>query len=150
LRNTWSTCFETRRRHSFLATCQLVGYTQVSRITQLPSHPCVFAGKSLPIAANANGWLAGWPGSCAMHVDKKSSGPTLELAEHTDLGNRKEAKRTRFSPTIIAAVMRSPKNLDPGLPCSSLALRTLVFVLSTQTLGGQYSSSTLYDVMYRR
>jgi hypothetical protein len=85
-----------------------------------------------------------------MHVDKKSSGPTLELAEHTDLGNRKEAKRTRFSPTIIAAVMRSPKNLDPGLPCSSLALRTLVFVLSTQTLGGQYSSSTLYDVMYRR
>jgi hypothetical protein len=47
------------------------------------------------------GWLAGWPGSCTMHVDKKSSGPTLELAEHTDLGNRKEAKRTRFSPTII-------------------------------------------------
>jgi hypothetical protein len=104
-----------------------------------------------PSTVNANGWLAGWLARSQLGLMHHARGQEMIgshtfLAEHTGLAvGRKRGGQGSRPPSsshpiyCCSTVMRSPRNLDPGLPCYSLALGD---VMSTRTLRGRSSSST--------
>jgi hypothetical protein len=155
-----SFCFKPAVDSLFPATCQLTLFHAVSTqgITQLILLSLRLRWPIPPHNSKCQ-WLAGWlagPLTAGAHApctwtrnDRVPLSHTF-LAEHTDLtiGRKRGGQGSRPPSSshpiyCCSTVMRSPRNLDPGLPCYSLALGD---VISTQTLRGRSSSSTLCDI----